>query len=68
MKGTNGDKNQGPLLLMFGMIALFALCPPVAIVIVLCMVFSDGTVPGFVGCLTPFIVLVLVALISMAFQ
>ena len=68
MKGSNGNNDQGHMLLLFGMIVLFALCPPVATVIVLCIVFSDGTVPGFVGCLTPFIILVLLALISMAFQ
>ena len=68
MKGSNGSNDQGQMLLLFGLIVLFALCPPVATVIVLCIVFSDGTVPGFVGCLTPFIFLVLLALISMAFQ
>ena len=68
MKGSNGNNNQGQMLLLFGLIVLFALCPLVATVIVLCIVFSDGTVPGFVGCLTPFIILVLLALISMAFQ
>ena len=68
MKGSNGNNDQGQMLLLFGMIVLFALCPPVATVIVLCIVFSDGTVPGFVACLTPFIILVLLALISMAFQ
>ena len=68
MKGSNGNNDQGQMLLLFGMIVLFALCPPVATIIVLCIVFSDGTLPGFVGCLTPFIILVLLALISMAFQ
>ena len=68
MKGSNGNNDQGHMLLLFGMIVLFALCPPVATVIVLCIAFSDGTVTGFIGCLTPFIILVLIALISMAFQ
>ena len=68
MKGSNGNNDQGQMLLLFGLIVLFALCPPVATIIVLCIVFSDGTLPGFVGCLTPFIILVLLALISMAFQ
>lgn len=68
MKGSNRNNDQGHMLLLFGVIVLFALCPPVATVIVLSIVFSDGTVPGFVGCLTPFIILVLIALISIAFQ
>lgn len=68
MKGSNGKNDQGQLLIILCMIVLFALCPPVAVVILFCFDFSDGTVPGFVGCVTPFIVLVLIALISMAFQ
>ena len=68
MKGSNRNNDQWHMLLLFGLIILFALCPPVATVIFLCIVFSDGTIPGFIGCLTPFIILVLLALISMAFQ
>lgn len=48
MKGSNGNNDQGHMLLLFGMIVLFALCPPVATVIVLCIAFSDGTVPGVI--------------------
>lgn len=68
MKGSDRNNDQGHMLLLFGMIVLFALCPPVATVIVLCIVFSDGATPGGVGCLTSFVILVLLALISMAFQ
>ena len=68
MKGSNRNNDQWHMLLLFGLIILFALCPPVATVIFLCIVLSDGTIPGFICCLTPFIILVLLALISMAFQ
>ena len=51
--------------LKLGIIILLALCPPVGLVVVLCIVFSDGTPSGFVGCLTPFILFVIVALIIM---
>lgn len=67
MRNKNNN-DSGQFLIMFGLIVLFALIPPVALVIVLCIVFSDGTVPGFIGCLTPFIILVFIALISMAFS
>lgn len=66
MKKNNND--NGVLLLMLGLLVIMAVCPPIGVVLVLCIVFSDGTVSGFVGCLTPFIILVLVALISMAFS
>ena len=66
MKKNNND--SGVLLLMLGLLVIMAACPPIGVVLVLCIVFSDGTVSGFVGCLTPFIILVLVALISMAFS
>ena len=45
------------LLMMLGLIVLFAALPPVGLVVYLCIVFSDGTPSGFVGCLTPFLTL-----------
>ena len=68
MKNSNGSNDQGHMILLFGLFALFALCPPVATVIFFCILFSDGTVPGVVGCLTPFIILVFVALVMIAFR
>ena len=62
------DNDNAVLLLMFGMLIIMAACPPLGVVLFLCVVFSDGTVSGFMGCLTPFIILVLVALVSMAFS
>lgn len=55
------------LLMMLGLIVLFAALPPVGLVVYLCIVFSDGTPSGFVGCLTPFLILVGIALIAMLF-
>ena len=63
MKNNNSN---GELLLLLGLIVIMAACPPIGVVLVLCIVFSDGTIPGFIGCLTPFIILVLLALLSMA--
>ena len=40
MKGSHGNNDQGHMLLLLGMIVLFALCPPIATIIVLCIVFS----------------------------
>lgn len=68
MKSPNGKNDGTQLLIMFAWFALFALLPPVAVVVFFCFLFSDGTVPGFVGCLTPFVILVLIALVSMIFQ
>ena len=56
------------LLMMLGLIVLFAALPPVGLVVYLCIVFSDGTPAGFVGCLTPFLILVGIALITMLFN
>ncbi len=68
MKGSNGHNDNTKLLLSLGIIILFAVLPPVALVVVLCIVFSDGTPSGFIGCLTPFVLLVIGALIMMAFN
>ena len=64
MKNKNGNKLQ---LLYLGMIVILALCPPLGVVLVLCAVFCDGTLSGFLGCLTPLIILIVLALVMMAF-
>ena len=66
MRKNNND--PGASLLLFGLLIIMALCPPVGVVLLLCIVFSDGTLPGFVGCLTPFLILVAIAAISMLFD
>ena len=68
MKNSNSNNDQGQILIMLGWLILFALLPPVAVVIFFCFIFSDGTLPGFVGCLTPFIILVFIALMTMIFS
>ena len=68
MKSSNGNNDQGQILIMLGWLILFALLPPVAVVIFFCFVLSDGTIPGFLGCLTLFALLVIIAMNSMAFQ
>lgn len=68
MKNSNSNNDQGQILIMLGWLILFALLPSVAVVIFFCFVLSDGTISGFLGCLTPFALLVIIAMISMAFQ
>ena len=68
MKNSNKNTSSDELLLGLVLLVIMALIPPVGVVLVLCIVFSDGTWQGFVGCLTPFIVLVLIALLMMVFQ
>ena len=46
MKNKN---DNGVLLLMFGMLVIMALCPPLGVVLLLCGVFSDGTFTGFIS-------------------
>ena len=60
MKNQNNN-DQGKILLYLGLIVVFALCPPIGVAIVLCIVLSDGTVEGFIGCLTPIIILIVIA-------
>ena len=67
MKGSNGGNDSTTILLYIGLIALFAICPPIAVAILLCLVFSGGTVDGFLGCLIPLVVLVLIALVWSVF-
>lgn len=64
----SSDNDNTKLLLMFGLLVLFAVLPPVGVIVVLCIVFSDGTTSGFLGCLTPFLVLVGIALIMTIFN
>lgn len=59
--------NRSVLLMMLGLIILMAALPPVGVVVFFGIVFSDGTPAGFVGCLTPFLILVGIALITMLF-
>ena len=65
MKNRN---DNGEMLLLFGLIIIMAACPPIGVILMLCIAFSDGTLPGFIGCLTPFVILVIIALLTMAFQ
>lgn len=62
------DSDHTSMLLTIGLIILFAVLPPVGLVVLLCIVFSDGTLDGFFGCLTPFLILVGIALITMLFS
>lgn len=60
--------DQHVLLLILGVLVLFALLPPLGAVVFFCIVFSDGTLSGFMGCLTPILILVGLALITMLFH
>ena len=64
--GLSDDSTQ--MLLLIGLIVLFAALPPVGLVVLLCIVFSDKTVSGFIGCLTPFLILVAIAALMMLFD
>ena len=66
MRKNNND--NGVNLLLLGMIVILAACPPIGVVLLLCIVFSDGTVAGFLGCLTPIIFFAILALIWSAFS
>ncbi len=52
---------------MLGLLVIMVACSPIGVVLFFCIVFSDGTLAGFHGCFTPFIILVWVAIILMAF-
>lgn len=65
---TQNNNDQSKILLYLGLIVVFALCPPIGVAIVLCIVLSDGTVQGFIGCLTPLIVLVVIAYLISLFD
>ena len=68
MKNSNSNNDQGQILIMLGWLIIFALLPPVAVVIFFCFVLSDGTIPGFLGCLSPFLILVFIVLLTMNFS
>lgn len=68
MKNSNSINDQGQILIMLGWIILFALLPPVTVVIFFCFILSDGTIPGFLGCLSPFLILVFIVLLTMNFS
>ena len=61
MKKYNKDD---PKVILFALVllALLALCPPIGVILIFCIVLSDGTVEGMTGCLTPIIVIALIAL------
>ena len=66
--GKVNTDDRYSLLLMLGLLVLMAVLPPVGVVVFFCIVFSDGTPAGFIGCLTPFLILVGIALITMLFN
>ena len=51
------------LLLLLLLTLLTVVLPPVGAVVLLCIVFSDGTKEGVLGCLSPFLVLIVIALL-----
>lgn len=66
MKKNNND--DGVILISLGLIVIMAACPPIGVILVLCIVLSNGTVSGFLGCLTPVVLLVILAAIVGAFS
>lgn len=64
IKATSGlSADQVHLLLSFVIIALFALAPPIGLIVLLCIVFSDGTPSGAIGCLTSVLIFAVIAVI-----
>ena len=61
------SKTNKSSLFIIGLIILYALLPPVGIIVYLCIIFSDGKPSGFLGCLTPFLVFGAIAWIYMIF-
>lgn len=64
-KKNNGD---GVILISLGLIVIMAACPPIGVILVLCIVLSNGTVSGFLGCLTPVVLVVILAAIVGSFS
>ena len=62
------NEDNVSLLLIIGLVVLLVVLPPVGLVVLLCMVFSNKTLSGFLGCLTPFLILVGIALLAMLFK
>lgn len=50
MKNKNND-DSGVTLWMLLFLIIMAACPPIGVVLLLCIGLSDRTVPGFLGCL-----------------
>lgn len=67
MKNKN-DNDSGVTLWMLVFLVIMAACPPIGVVLLLCVVLSDGTVPGFLGCLTYVIFFVILAAIYAVFS
>ena len=67
MKNKNNN-DSGVILLSLGLLVIMAACPPIGVALVFCIVLSDGTVSGFLGCLTPIILFVILAAIYAAFS
>ena len=66
MKKKNND--DGVILISLGLIVIMAARPPIGVILVLCIVLCNGTVSGFLGCLTPVVLLVILAAIVGAFS
>ena len=61
-------KNESiEMLLRLGMIILMALCPPLGVIIVLCIALSGKTVSGFITALSVFAFILIMALIASPF-
>ncbi len=56
------------LLLLIGLVILLTVLPPVGLIVLLCIVFSDQTLPGFLACLIPFLILAGIALLTTIFS
>ena len=65
MKNKNNN-DSGVTLWMLLFWVIMAACPPIGVVLLLCIVLSDGTVSGFLGCLTYVIFFVIIAAIYAA--
>lgn len=60
------NNDSGVTLWMLVFLVIMAACPPIGVVLLLCIVLSDGTVPGFLGCLTYVVFFVVLAAIYAA--
>ena len=63
---SNNNNDSGVTLWMLVFLVIMAACPPIGVVLLLCIALSDGTVPGFLGCLTYVIFFVILAAIYAA--
>lgn len=60
---NNNNNDSGVILISLGLLVIMAACPPIGVALVFCIVLSDGTVSGFLGCLTPIVIFVIIAAI-----